>query len=130
MGHNQILVILFCFIILGVGVGLGLSLYGGHNATANKQSILEDLYTLGSDAYEYKIRPGIMGGGSGSYIGYSISPASTWGSGNPNATYTISTISPTKIVVTGTSKAIAGASVSVTFDQDNNIESGPTASGF
>lgn len=96
----------------------------------NHDAMIYDLASLGADAYFYKIRPTAKGGGNGAFVGYTISPNSYWGNNNPNATYTVSTPPDSQIVLTGVSKKFEGATITITYDGDGRVTSGPTASGF
>ena len=46
-----------------------------HYVLATRDGIINDLFNIGSNAYQYKIRPTTMGGGGGSYLNYSIPKA-------------------------------------------------------
>jgi len=117
-------------ILVGAAIAIGIFMFGTNNSTANRDAIIEDLNNLGSDAYSYCRKPTVMGGGSGSYVGYAISDKSGWGPGNANATYTVTSASGSRIQLTATSKIVEGASVSITLDNFHNIVAGPDASGF
>lgn len=43
-----------------------------HYVQANRDGITIELSQITANAYQYKIRPGTMGGGSGRYIGFAI----------------------------------------------------------
>lgn len=43
-----------------------------HYLQANKDGISIELLNIAANAYQYRIRPRTMGGGSGTYIGYAI----------------------------------------------------------
>ena len=84
----------------------------------NREAITLDLESLGSDAFQYKLRSSASVAGGGSYEGYAIDPAGQWGTGNANGAYSIRELVPAQIVLTGTSKMVDGASVTITFDGD------------
>ena len=130
MGQQQLLLIILGVIIVGVAIAVGISMFSGQSIASNKDAIITDLATLGADAYQFKIRPATMGGGSGTYSGYTIAATGAWGSGNPNATYTVTTQTASQLVLTATSKQVSGGSVVVTMDGNGKVTSGPTATGF
>ena len=130
MGQQQLLLIILGVIIVGVAIAIGISMFSGQSIASNRDAIITDLSTLGADAYQFKIRPTTMGGGNGTFSGYALSTTGAWGSSNPNATYTVTTQTASQLVLTATSKQVSGATVTVTYDGNGNVTSGPTASGF
>ena len=130
MGQQQLLLIILGVIIVGVAIAVGISMFSGQSVSANKDAVITDLATLGADAYQFKIRPSTMGGGNGTFSGYTINANGAWGSGNPNGTYTVTTATGTQLVLTATSKQVSGATVVVTYDGNGNVTGGPTATGF
>jgi hypothetical protein len=130
MGQQQLLLIILGVIIVGVAIAVGISMFSGQSIAANRDAIITDLATLGADAYQFKIRPSTMGGGSGTYSGYTIQATGAWGTGNPNATYVVTTQTASTLVLTATSKQVSGGSVVVTMDGNGKVTGGPTATGF
>ncbi|MFI5251100.1 MAG: hypothetical protein ACHQQQ_01600 [Bacteroidota bacterium] len=129
MGQQQLLLIILGVIIVGVAIAVGISMFSGQSIASNRDAIITDLSTLGADAYQFKIRPTSMGGGNGTFAGYTINTNGAWGTGNPNATYTVTTQTATQLVLTATSKQVNGASVTVTYD-GNGKASAPVTTGF
>lgn len=72
MGHKQPLFLVIGIIVFGFGVALALYVYGESNLYSHRDSLLHDLRHIGSDAVQFRMRPKSMGGGGGSYQGYSI----------------------------------------------------------
>ena len=130
MGQQQLLLIILGVIIVGVAIAVGITMFSGQSIASNRDAIFMDLSTLGSDGYQWKIRPTMMGGGNGTYSGYNISVNSAWGTENPNATYAVATQTTTQFILTAASKQVAGATCTITFDGNGKITSGPTPSGF
>jgi len=128
MGQQQLLLIILGVIIVGVAIAVGISMFSGQSVASNKDAIITDIATLGADVYQYKIRPTSMGGGNGSYTGYTLSTTGAWGSSNPNATYSVTT-SASSVVILGTSKQVSGATVTVTVDGNGNAGT-PATTGF
>ena len=104
MGQQQLLLIILGVIIVGLAIAVGLSLFSANSIQANKDAQINDLNNLAANAYQYKIRPQTMGGGAGSYVGYTV-PSKL--SSNSNATYVASGATATAITLKGTNPAFA-----------------------
>lgn len=130
MGQQQLLLLILGAIIIGMAIYMGILMFATNNAASNKDAIISDLIELGSDAYGFIYRPVTMGGGGGSYAGYTISAKSPWGPSNVNATYTITSQTASRIDFLATSKVVAGASISEAFDNSGKNISGPVMAGF
>ena len=72
MGQQQILLIILGVIIVGVAVAVGLQQFVTGSETANREAIVNDISGIVGDAQAYYSRPSPMGGGNGSFTGYSI----------------------------------------------------------
>ncbi len=125
MGQQQLLLIILGVIIVGVAIAVGISMFSGQSIQSNKDAILSDLNNLGADSYQFKIRPSSMGGGNGTYdnsgggtayVDPSTKASSPWGPGNPNAVYTMPSVTAATITFLGTSKTVTGSTVQITFD--------------
>jgi hypothetical protein len=100
MGQQQLLLIILGVIIVGIAIGVGISQFGAHSTQANKDGVTSGVINVAANAYQFKIRPTTMGGGSGSYVGYLIPSKMVT---DDNGTYAASGASSTAITVTGTS---------------------------
>lgn len=67
MGQQQLLLIILGVIIVGIAIAVGLSLFSAQSINSNRDAIINDLNNLFAQAYQHRIRPAAMGGGSGSY---------------------------------------------------------------
>ncbi len=74
MGQQQLLLIILGVIIVGIAVGVGISQFSAASSQSNKDGVTSALINLGANAYQYKIRPTTLGGGSNSYSGF-IAPS-------------------------------------------------------
>jgi hypothetical protein len=72
MGQQQILLILLGVIVVAIAIAVGITQSSAHSTRANEDGITTSLVSIASDAFQYKIRPGTLGGGSGSYLGYQV----------------------------------------------------------
>src|SRR5690242_15688238 len=95
MGHQQILLLVFSVIAVGLLIMAGIMLVNHHMVSTSKDSIIENLASLGRMAYGYRIMPAGDGGGGGSYAGFSI-PAKL--ASNDEASFE-SNATPTRVVI-------------------------------
>lgn len=101
MGQQQLLLIILGVIVVGIAIAVGISQFSANSIQSNKDGVTSGLVNLAANAYQYKIRPTTMGGGSNSYVNYAI-PSKM--ASDANGVYAVSG-SPTsrQIVFTGTS---------------------------
>ena len=72
MGQQQLLLIILGVIIVGIAIAVGISMFSSGAVQANKDAIINDLNNLSANAYQFRIRPVTMGGGGGTYTGFTI----------------------------------------------------------
>jgi hypothetical protein len=121
MGQQQLLLIILGVIIVGIAIAVGLSLFSAQSIESNRDALINDINNLNAHAYQYYIRPTSMGGGGGSFVGYTIP---TKMASNDNATYVASGLTATTITFTGTSVAGNGT-VANTFSATTGKVTGP-----
>ena len=102
MGQQQLLLIILGVIIVGIAIAVGLSLFSAQSIESNRDALINDINNLNAHAYQFYIRPTSMGGGGGTFVGYTI-PAKM--ASNDNGTYVPSGLTATTITFTGTSVA-------------------------
>jgi hypothetical protein len=106
-------------IIIGIAIAVGLSMFTAQSVGANRDAIIADLTNLAANAYQYRIRPEVMGGGGGSYAGYSI-PYSL--QSNENGTYeVVGRATSRSITFKGTSTQYTSDSVQGTYGPDGKL---------
>ncbi len=71
MGQQQLLLILLGIIIVGAAIAVGILLYSSQSVESNRDSLVGDINNISIAAYGYYMRAQILGGGQGSYIGFS-----------------------------------------------------------
>ncbi len=108
MGQQQLLIIILGAIIVGIAIGVGIVQFGSSNIQANKDGVTSSLITIAADAYQFKIRPRTLGGGSGVY-GTSGGAAQSYMIprrmlSDDNGRYTVATAQGNICVLKGTSK--------------------------
>src|SRR5260221_14508850 len=103
MGQQQLLLIVLGVIVVAIAIAVGINQSSAHSTRANEDGITSSLVSIASDAFQYKIRPATLGGGSGSYLGYQI-PRKL--AADDNGSYVVSSGTPptaNHISFTGTS---------------------------
>jgi hypothetical protein len=126
MGQQQLLLIILGVIIVGIAIAVGLSLFSAQSIQANKDAMINDLNNIAAHAYQYKIRPSSMGGGQGTYTGYTIpSKMAT----NENAAYTATAAAAT-VSVTATSGSNTTNTIVAVIDSDGRLGSWTYAGDF
>ena len=118
MGQQQLLLIILGVIIVGIAIAVGLSMFTAQSVGANRDAIIADLTNLAANAYQYRIRPTTMGGGGGSYSGYTIPPSLAT---NENGSYSLGTVGTTSVTFTGTSAQYTSDSVTGTYGSDGKL---------
>ena len=113
MGQQQLLLIILGVIIVGIAIAVGIAQFGAHSTQANKDGVTASLVNIGANAYQFKIRPTTMGGGSGVYTGYTI-PSKM--AKDDNGTYATGTIATNSVQITGTSSVNTAWVATLTSD--------------
>lgn len=122
MGQQQLLLIILGVIIVGIAIAVGLSLFSAQSVQSNRDAIINDLNNLSAQAYQYKVRPSSMGGGQGSYGGFTIPSKMLT---NENATYNTDATpvasGATSFVITATSAQNTTNKITVTVDTEGRL---------
>ena len=107
MGQQQLLLIILGVIVVGIAIAVGVAQFGASSTQANKDGVTSALVNIAANAYQFKIRPSSMGGGSGAYDNsrgaspnYSI-PSKM--AADDNGTYVLGTVAAQSIQIKGTS---------------------------
>ncbi len=131
MGQQQLLLIILSVIIVGIAIAVGLSLFSAQSIQSNRDAIINDLNNLAAQAFQYKIRPSCMAGGSGSYGGFSIPSKMVT---NDNATYSIGATTAASgamsLVFTAVSAQKATNTIKATADVNGKLSSWAYAGDF
>jgi hypothetical protein len=126
MGQQQLLLIILGVIIVGIAIAVGLSLFSAQSIQANKDAMINDMNNIAAHAYQFKIRPRSMGGGSGSFTSYIIPQKLAT---NENATYT-ATSSATNVTILGTSVQNSTNTITAIVGSDGKLGSWQYAGDF
>ena len=126
MGQQQLLLIILGVIIVGIAIAVGLSLFSAQSVQSNKDAMINDLNNIAAQAYQFRIRPGSMGGGQGSYDGSTLTPAGdpfrlpAKMATNENATY-VPTPTADEVVILATSIANPTCHITVTVTSEGKL---------
>jgi len=95
MAQQQLFLIVLVLIILGLAVTIGVAMFQDNSASANRDSVANDLLSFAARAHEYYRRPAVHNGGGNSYVGLTADAAGLArvtnlpGGKNGNGIYTI-----------------------------------------
>ena len=95
MAQQQLFLIVLVLIILGLAVTIGVAMFQDNSASANRDSVANDLLNFAARAHEYYRRPALHNGGGNSYVGLTADAAGLArvtnlpGGKNGNGIYTI-----------------------------------------
>ena len=110
MGQQQLLLIVLALIIVGVAIAISIQLFRANAVEAKRDILIEETTTLGLMALQYFKKPAELGGGSNSFIGWTI-PSQMITTANGN--FIISTASLDELTITGTGTEIATGTDSI-----------------
>ncbi len=109
MGQQQLLLIVMAIIIVGIAIAISIQLFRSNAVEAKRDILIEETTTLGLMALQYFKKPAELGGGSNSFIGWTI-PSQMVQTANGNF---ISTASPDELIITGTGTEIVTGTDSI-----------------
>ena len=72
MGQQQLLLIILGVLIIGVAIATGVQLFATGAEATTRDNIHNSIMNIVSDAQAHFFRPNVMGGGNGSFEGYSL----------------------------------------------------------
>jgi len=104
MGQQQLLLIILGVIVVGIAVAVGINFYGANSVSSNRDAVIADLTTLASNAHDYYRKPASLGGGNGSFAGWTV-PSSLSQTGNMSLAV-VATVAAQRISLLGTGKDI------------------------
>ena len=110
MGQQQLLLIVLAIIVVGISIAVSIQLFR-ENAIEQKRDILiEETTSIGYMAIQYYKKPTEMGGGSKSFLGWSI-PSQMVVTANGN--FMTSTIAPQQVIINGTGTEVVTGTDSI-----------------
>lgn len=111
MGQQQLLLIVLGVIIVGIAVIVGINMFTIQYSNANREAVISDLTTIAAQAQQFYKKPAALGGGSNSFVGFTI-PANM--KRNLNGSYAVTvTAKEITLVGKGTTTLTAGGTDTV-----------------
>jgi hypothetical protein len=81
MGSQQLLLLIVGTLMIGLMIAVGINLFVDNAASSNRDAVANDLAALASRAQVYQKKPRCLGGGGGSFKGFTLPNASKNGDG-------------------------------------------------
>jgi hypothetical protein len=72
MGQQQFLLIALTVVIVALMIAVSIAMFLDQAAASNRDAISNDLVQFASRAQEYYRRPAVLGGGGGSFVGFTL----------------------------------------------------------
>ncbi len=127
MGQQQILLIVLSVILVAIAVSVGITMFRGYSQSANQDAMVMDIINIANLAFQYRVRPIILGGSmDASFDGfedyYETIPSGM--KSNANGTYTVSVTEvggSSQLTIVGESKMYEGATITATYDSSINL---------
>lgn len=99
MGQQQLLMIVLAIIIVGIAVAVSIQLFRSNAIEQKRDLLIEETTSLGYMAIQYYKKPAELGGGSKSFLGWTI-PSQMVVTANGN--FMTSEVSDQQVIITGT----------------------------
>lgn len=119
MGQKQFLLIILGMIVVGIAILVGLGISRGEHTQAVKDAMTNDLNIIAADAIGYRNRAATMGGGFGSFSGYTI-PSKF--AATANGRY-LAAVGGSNITLNGVSAMSSTNTITVVVDTDGRLSS-------
>ncbi|MCU0411132.1 MAG: hypothetical protein MUF82_01170 [Bacteroidetes bacterium] len=100
MGQQQLLLVILGILIVGIAISAALGLFGAEEVEQNKEAMRHDILNISIYAKRYYLRPVTMGGGSRSFVGFTI-PTKLLSTAN--GSYSVSVATKTDVTFVGIS---------------------------
>ena len=110
MGQQQLLLIVLAIIIVGIAIAISIQLFRSNAIEAKRDILIEETTSLGVMALQYFKKPAELGGGSKSFVGWTIPSQMVT---TANGYFLISTVSTTQVIITGTGTEVVTGTDSI-----------------
>jgi len=120
VGQQQLLFILLGILVVGVAVFVGINYFRANAIEAKRNNVTNELVNLASLAQQFYLKPSALGGGSRSFVGWSIPPSLVI---TANGSYSIETINKTNLIILGTGNEVVTNNDSIKVKIDVNASS-------
>ena len=111
MGSQQLLLLIVGTLMIGLMIAVGINLFVDNAASSNRDAVANDLAALASRAQVYQKKPRCLGGGGGSFVGFTLPNASK----NTDGTFSVP-------LATNSSVTIEGIGNEIGFDRVTNVK--------
>lgn len=101
MGQQQLLLIVLGVIIVGIAVVVGINVFTASSEQSAKDTIVSQATNIGAIAQQYYRKPTALGGGQGSFVGFTIPPKLAVDSA-AQVTFEVSDATAEQVTITGT----------------------------
>ncbi|MDD5765352.1 MAG: hypothetical protein PHW79_03725 [Candidatus Marinimicrobia bacterium] len=101
MGQQQLLLIVLGTIIVGVAVVVGINMFSQGAVNAERDALIQDVNTIGSNAAAYWRKPAEMGGGARDFTGLTLAKLGADAT-NANGAFVLAVVDADSITVTAT----------------------------
>ncbi len=103
MGQQQLLLVVLGVIVVGIAVAIGINMFSESAAQANFDAVISDMLRIASNAQQWYMKPGSLGGCGRSFAAFSLPNINVNGS-NANGDYSVTSLSSGSFDITGTGK--------------------------
>ena len=110
MGQQQLLLVVLGIIIVGIAIAISIQLFRSNAIEAKRDILIEETTSLGLMALQYFKKPAELGGGSKSFLGWTI-PSQMITTANGN--FMTSTIAADQVIITGTGTEVVTGTDSI-----------------
>jgi hypothetical protein len=111
MGSQQLLLLIVGTLVVGLMIAVAITLFVDNAVSSNRDAVSNQLAALASRAQVYKMKPHCLGGGGGSFHGFTL-PVS---SNSIYATFSV-------LVATNSAVTIEGIGNEIGFDQATKVK--------
>lgn len=110
LGQQQLLMIVLALIIVGIAIAISVQLFRANAIDAKRDILIEETSSLAVMAIQFYKKPAEMGGGSKSFMGWTIPPQMIQ---TINGNFMTSTITPNQVIITGTGSEVVTGNDSI-----------------
>jgi len=110
LGQQQLLLIVLAIIIVGIAIAVSIQMFRTNAIEQKRDLLIEETTSLGYMAIQYYKKPSEMGGGSKSFLGWTI-PSQMVVTANGN--FMTSTVAASQVIITGTGTEVVTGTDSI-----------------
>ncbi len=118
MGQQQLLLVVLGILIVGIAIAAALGLFGAEEVEQNKEAMRHDILNISIYAKRYYLRPVTMGGGSRSFVGFTI-PTKLLSTAN--GSYSVSAATKTDVTFVGISASHPANTITVILNDRGKL---------